>query len=89
MIRVDAVCSRPSQWTCVPARIRRWRPHHAYIFANRRSTRPKVLVHDGIGIWLAARRLHERRFVWLGGGCGAQSSITREQLAALVVGLPW
>ena len=30
------------------------RPHHAYIFANRPSTRLKVLVHDGIGIWLAA-----------------------------------
>jgi transposase len=30
-----------------------------------------VLVHDGIGIWLAARRL------------------TREQLDALVLGLPW
>jgi len=31
------------------------RPHHAHVFANRRSTRLKVLVHDGIGIWLAAR----------------------------------
>ena len=25
-------------------------PHHAYVFANKRSTRLKVLVHDGIGI---------------------------------------
>jgi transposase len=31
-------------------------PHHAYLFANRRANRMKVLVHDGIGIWLAARR---------------------------------
>ncbi len=29
----------------------------AYLFANRRANRLKVLVHDGIGIWLAARRL--------------------------------
>ncbi len=65
------------------------RPHHAYVFANRRSTRLKVLVHDGIGIWLAARRLHEGRFIWPGGGCGAPQSITHEQLAALVLGLPW
>ena len=64
------------------------RPHHAYLFANRRSTRLKVLVHDGIGIWLAARRLHQGRFVWPG-GAGAQQSITREQLDALVLGLPW
>ena len=25
------------------------RPHHAYLFANRRANRMKVLVHDGIG----------------------------------------
>jgi transposase len=34
-------------------------PHTAYLFANRRANRMKVLVHDGIGIWLAARRLHQ------------------------------
>ena len=39
-------------------------PHQAYVFANRSGTRHKVLVHDGIGIWLAARRLHRGRFVW-------------------------
>ena len=33
------------------------RPHHAYLFANRRANRMKVLVHDGIGVWLAARLL--------------------------------
>jgi transposase len=65
------------------------RPHHAYVFANRRSTRLKVLIHDGIGIWLAARRLYQGRFIWPGGGAGAPQSITREQLDALVLGLPW
>ena len=39
-------------------------PHTAYLFANKRANRMKVLVHDGIGIWLAARRLHQGRFVW-------------------------
>ena len=38
------------------------RPHHAYLFANRRATRMKVLIHDGIGIWLCARRLRRGRF---------------------------
>ena len=28
-------------------------PHTAYLFANARGNRIKVLVHDGIGIWLA------------------------------------
>ena len=40
------------------------RPHHAYLFANRRANRMKVLVHDGIGVWLAARRLNNGKFVW-------------------------
>lgn len=39
-------------------------PHTAYLFANKRGTRLKVLVHDGMGIWLAARRLHQGRFHW-------------------------
>ena len=36
------------------------KPHCAYLFANRRANRMKVLVHDGVGIWLAARRVHRR-----------------------------
>ena len=39
-------------------------PHTAYLFANRRANRMKVLVHDGIGVWLAARRLNSGKFVW-------------------------
>lgn len=34
-------------------------PHTAYLFTNKRTNRMKVLVIDGIGIWLAARRLHQ------------------------------
>ncbi|MEO3711473.1 IS66 family insertion sequence element accessory protein TnpB [Roseateles flavus] len=99
MIRVDAVwlCTQPLDMRAgtdtTLARVVQFfgsaRPHHAYVFANKRSTRLKVLVHDGIGIWLAARRLHQGRFIWPGGGCGAPQSLTREQLDALVLGLPW
>lgn len=39
------------------------RRHHAYLFANRRATRMKVPVHDGIGVWLAARRLNSGKSV--------------------------
>jgi transposase len=38
------------------------KPHCAYLFANRRATRMKVLVHDSFGIWLAARRLNQGKF---------------------------
>jgi transposase len=65
------------------------RPHHAYLFANRRASRIKILVHDGVGIWLAARRLHQGRFAWPAAGSGTQEALTREQLDALVMGLPW
>jgi transposase len=64
------------------------RPHHAYLFANRRANRMKVLVHDGIGVWLAARRLNQGRFVWPADTRGT-ASLTRAQLDALVLGLPW
>ena len=64
------------------------RVHHAYLFANARANRMKVLVHDGIGLWLCARRLHQGRFVWPTTGA-AHTALTGEQLAALVVGLPW
>jgi transposase len=31
-------------------------PHHAYVFANKRANRMKVLVHDGIGVWFNPKR---------------------------------
>ncbi|NGM90141.1 IS66 family insertion sequence element accessory protein TnpB [Parapusillimonas sp. SGNA-6] len=40
--------------------------HHGYLFANARGTRVKLLVHDGFGVWCAARRLNAGRFVWPG-----------------------
>ena len=64
-------------------------PHQAYLFANRRANRMKVLVHDGIGIWLAARRLHQGHFIWPAVNAPAQTSLSRAQLDALVLGLPW
>jgi transposase len=63
-------------------------PHTAYLFANRRANRMKVLVHDGVGVWLAARRLNKGRFAW---PCDATGTLrlTHQQLDALVLGLPW
>ena len=64
------------------------RPHHAYLFANRRASRMKVLVHDGIGVWLAARRLNNGRFVWPRDTTG-RLTLSNAQFDALVLGLPW
>ncbi|NCW51198.1 MAG: hypothetical protein EBV89_07990, partial [Betaproteobacteria bacterium] len=55
---------------------------------NRRCNRIKILVHDGLGVWLAARRLNRGRFVWTR---SAESTVqmNTSQLGALAMGLPW
>ena len=62
--------------------------HHAYLFANRRADRIKVLVYDGAGLWLCARRLQAGGFAWPRQDCGS-IELTREQFDGLVAGLPW
>lgn len=99
MIRVDAIwlATQPldmragidSALARVVAVFGAAQPHHAYLFANRSGNRLKVLVHDGIGIWLAARRLHRGRFIWARSDGQPQVQLTREQLDALVLGLHW
>lgn len=98
MIRVDAVwmavepldlrAGMEAALTRVVAVFGAARPHHAYLFTNRRANRMKVLVHDGIGVWLAARRLNAGRFVWPRDVSGTLS-LSRTQFDALVLGLPW
>ena len=63
-------------------------PHHAYVFANRRADRLKVLVYDGVGMWLCTRRLQSAGFAWPREASGAMA-LTREQFDWLVHGLPW
>ena len=38
--------------------------HHGYLFANARGNRMKLLLHDGFGMWCAARRLNQGGFEW-------------------------
>lgn len=62
--------------------------HHAYIFANRRADRLKVLVYDGVGMWLCTRRLQGGGFAWPRDAAGS-TPLTRAQFDWLVAGLPW
>lgn len=64
-------------------------PHSAYLFTNKRGNRLKILIHDGLGIWLCARRLHQGKFRWAASWRGERIALTQEQLQALVQGLPW
>jgi transposase len=65
------------------------RSHHAYLFLNRRANRVKVIVHDGFGLWLCARRLQQGGFIRPSTHLGARMELSSNQLQALVVGLPW
>lgn len=72
-------------------------PHTAYLFANQSKNRLKVLIHDEFGVWLAARRLHQGRFVWAQPQLVSSETshlevtmtLSRSQFEALIVGLPW
>jgi transposase len=65
------------------------RAHHAYLFVNKRANRMKVLVHDGFGLWLCARKLYEGGFIRAGVRHDRGMQLSHEQLQAIVVGLPW
>jgi transposase len=65
------------------------RAHHAYLFMNKRANRMKVLVHDGSGLWLCARRLYEVSFIRAHLSEERGVALSHEQLQAIVVGLPW
>ena len=67
--------------------------HHGYLFANARSTRIKLLMHDRFGVWCAARRLNQGAFEWPrelpeGSTPPAPLTLTQPQFDALVLGLP-
>jgi transposase len=101
VIRIDALwlCTQPLDMRAGPERLLatvvttlgQARAHHGYLFANARANRIKLLVHDGFGVWCAARRLNAGHFVWVAGRGQAPAALelSRAQFDALVLGLPW
>jgi transposase len=55
------------------------RAHHAYFFINKRANRMKVLVHDGFGLWLCARKLYEGSFIRAGARHDRGMALSHEQ----------
>ncbi len=59
---------------------------HLFLFTNRERSRLKVLVWDGSGLWVCAKRLEQGRFRWpaVDGACVVMRP---EELAMLINGL--
>lgn len=92
LIRIDSIClatesmeMRAGTETALTKVIGAAKPHCAYLLANRRANRMKVLLHDGFGIWLAARRLNQGKFHWPGIRQGLELELNTEQPQALVL----
>ena len=61
---------------------------HLFLFTNRDRTRLRVLVWDGSGLWVCAKRLERGRFGWPKAQAETRSVTMRpEELAMLLNGL--
>ena len=60
---------------------------HLFLFANRARSRLKVLVWDGSGLWVCAKRLEKGRFRWPASAEGNCVVMRPEELAMLLNGL--
>ena len=61
---------------------------HLFLFSNRGRTRLKVVVWDGSGLWVCAKRLERGRFQWPKAGPGERQVTMRpEQLTLLLNGM--
>lgn len=60
---------------------------HLFLFINRSHTRLKVLVWDGSGLWVCAKRLERGRFRWPDSTKLPSVTMRSEELAMLVNGI--
>ncbi|WP_426170777.1 IS66 family insertion sequence element accessory protein TnpB [Pseudoduganella sp. R-34] len=60
----------------------------AYVFANRRHTRLKVVCWDANCVWMCVRRQHHGQFVWPQAG-DTSWELTAEQWQWLMAGVDW
>jgi len=61
---------------------------HLFVFCNSQRNRLKVLVWDGTGLWICAKRLPKGRFSWPDSGdAQGRVSLTHEELSLLLGGI--
>jgi transposase len=60
---------------------------HVYVFCNRPRNRIKLLLWDGSGLWVCAKRLEQGRFGWGWPTDEASVQIAHENLSLLLGGI--
>ena len=61
---------------------------HLFLFTKRQQTRLKVLVFDGSGLWVCAKRLEKGRFAWpVTLPCQSRVTLRPGELALLLNGI--
>ena len=60
---------------------------HLFLFANAKRTRLKVLVWDGSGLWVCAKRLEKGRFCWPEAMGEGRITMSHEELTLLLNGI--
>lgn len=59
---------------------------HVFLFTNARRNRLKLLVYDGSGLWVAAKKLDGGRFRWPQSNTTATKIVLSQEELALLVG---
>jgi transposase len=61
---------------------------HVFLFCNAQRNRLKLLVFDGSGLWVCAKRLEKGRFSWpQAGDAQGKVVLSHEELALLLSGI--
>jgi transposase len=60
---------------------------HLFLFANARRTRLKVMVWDGSGLWVCAKRLEKGRFRWPEAMGEGRIAMSHDELTLLLNGI--
>lgn len=64
------------------------RTGHLFLFTNARRNRLKILLWDGSGVWVCAKRLERGRFSWpVAGDRSDRVTLSHEELSLLLGGI--